>query len=121
MAIALAGLLRSVSIHLWKERSLRGVPTTRIDARYAGLHALLPLAARLGYLSDEPRGSERSGHLYFDALYALAPRVLLLDPPAQTRFWVANVSQPASIDALCQQRGLREVARFGPTALLRSK
>lgn len=117
LGIALAGVLRGTSVHLWKERSLRGVPTTRIDPRYAQIAAVLPPAARLGYVSDEPLETGRGGRLYFDALYALAPRVLSPDLDGQ-RLVVANVYEPASIERLSRQHGLRPVAIFGGTALL---
>jgi len=120
LGVALAGVLRGTSVHLWKERSLRGVPTTRIDPRYAQLAAVLPPTGRLGYVSDEPLDTGRGGRLYFDALYALAPRVLSPDAHGH-RLVVANVFEPASIERLSRQHGLLPVAVFGGTALLEKR
>ena len=121
IGVALAGILRHTSVHLWKEGSLRGVPTTRIDPRYAPLRAALPPAeTRLGYVSDEPTGTERGGRLYFDALYALAPVVLSTQGAGQRSF-VANVVRPEAIERICRERRLSTVAVFGPTALLEAR
>jgi hypothetical protein len=117
MAVALAGLLRDSSVHLWKERSLEGVPTTRIDPRYAQLAAALPREEIFGYLSDGPLGEEKLGRRYFDALYALAPRVLVPDDP-EARFFIADATDAQALARLERERGLSEVMVFGATALL---
>jgi hypothetical protein len=79
MGVALAGLLRDSSSHLWKEPSLRGVPTTLIDTRYAAVLRELRDLDAVCWRTDEPLGTERAGRRFFDALYALAPRTLVTD------------------------------------------
>jgi hypothetical protein len=118
LAAAIAGLLRGVSVHLYKERVYTlEIPTRRIDTRYQALLARLPPGGRFGYLTDAPPESEQAGRLRFDALYALAPRLLVSDPAA--RFVIADLLHPEALPRLCAARGLVVVAAFeGGTALL---
>ena len=112
LALSAAGLLRDVSVHLWKE----GQPprTFRIGTRYEPLSALLeqvPRDARLGYL-----GGGEDMKTYYDALYALAPRIVLR---GVSRWTVADFATPREVDEIARAQALRVVARFdNGTALL---
>ena len=121
VAAAVAGLLRGVSVHLYKERVYTlQVPQKRIDARYLGLLARLPPDGRFGYLNDAPTNSEQAGRLRFDALYALAPRLLVSAEAA--RYVVADLVHPDGLPALCAAHGLSVVEAFANgTALLERK
>jgi hypothetical protein len=118
---AVAGLLRGVSVHLYKERVYTlEVPTKRIDTRYQALLARLPPGERFGYLTDAPPENEQFGRMRFDALYALAPR-LLTEEKAE-RYVVADLAHAEALPALCAARGLSVVEAFANgTALLERK
>lgn len=110
VALAAAGLLRDVSVHLWKE----GYPFQSSSPlpRFEPLRALLPLDARVGYLTDAPDELKT----YFEALYSLAPRVVLRGAEGLT---VADFSDARKLDDFARARGLRVVKRFdNGTALL---
>ena len=121
VAAAIAGLLRGVSVHLYKERVYRlEIPTKRIDTRYQALLGRLPPAGRLGYLTDAPPDSELAGRMRFDALYALAPRLLV--PAEAARYVVADLVHPGGLERLCAAQGLSVVESFANgTALLERK
>ena len=118
VAASIAGLLRGVSVHLYKERVYTlQIPQKRIDTRYQALLARLPASERLGYLTDLSPESPLAGRRRFDALYALAPR--LLEPAGRTRFVVADLEHPDNLPALCAAHGLSVVEEFANgTALL---
>ncbi len=122
VAAAIAGLLRGVSVHLYKERVYAlEVPTRRIDTRYQALLARLPPGEPLGYLTDVLPESAQAGRLRFDALYALAPR-LLAPADRRTRWVVADLQHPDKLPALCAAHGLSVVEAFANgTALLERK
>lgn len=115
-AVAIVGLGRSASVHLYKEWYRRGLATPpRIDARYEELKAALPPVERLGYLSDAP-GGERRGRRYFEAAYALAPRIL--EDNGAAPYLVADLEDPARLAELCRENGLRPVFVGRAVALL---
>ena len=108
--VAVPGILRDVSVVFWKQGRL---VTSRTGSRFEWIAGRVPPEERLGFLTDEP--SDPSGR-YFDALYALAPRIL--SPGAGHRHVVADVSDPAQVEALAARWGLRVVARGAPGVAL---
>jgi len=111
LAVAAAGVLRDVSVVFWKPGPLW---TFRIDDRFSGLAGRLPPGERLGFVTDVQ--GDAAGSRYFDALYALSPR--LLETGADHRLVVADLQDPAGLGALCSRRRLRVVARGGPGVAL---
>ena len=110
LVLAVPGLLRDVSVFFWKAGPLR---TTRVDDRYAGL--ILPAGERAGFLTDVAGGDAQ--RRYYEALYALAPNLLLQGPDA--RLVVADVQDPGQIEAICARWRLHVVRRASlGTALL---
>ena len=108
----------------------RGTP---IDLRYEELASRFPPDAELGYLTDERCPAD--GHcaprsftdladlqLYTQALYSLAPRVLMIDAPDAGE-WVADLVDPASLQRLASERGLEPTAvlQGGRLALLQRR
>jgi hypothetical protein len=94
----------------------------RIDARYAPLRPLLTGSEPVGFLTDERFPHALESERYTQALYALAPRQLLLDAP-DAGLWLADLLDPASLPKLANARGLEPMAVFddGRLALLRRR
>jgi len=124
VGIAREGWFHLVSEPVWRLSARR----PRAEERYLAVRAALPAAGRVGYLSDEPVSS-RPGELQADewgtwlyqaAQYALAPLVLVVGD-AGTETVLANVKDPARLDALARAHGLRVEQRFegGRVAVLR--
>ncbi len=114
--VAVVGIGRSASVHLYKEWYRRGLQTApAIDARYAELMGALPPGERFGYLSDAPEGEPRARR-YFEAAYALAPR--MLDGDSSARYVIADLIEPARLEELCRENGLRPVFVVRAVALL---
>lgn len=118
--VSILGLARLVFFEsFWSRNFVHG---KGIDARYAPVRPLLTGNEPLGFLTDErfphPLESER----YTQALYALAPRQLLLDAP-DAGLWLADLLDPASLSKLASERGLEPTAVLddGRLALLRRK
>ena len=122
LALAAIGLCRAGYFHLAVER--HRAPAVPIDDRYRALRAGLPSAGEVGYVSDRrvarlPGEYESSPgtRLYIEAQYALAPLVLKVDED-RAALVVANVADPAALQALLAQRKLRIVAQAGPGVAL---
>jgi hypothetical protein len=98
-------------------RDLRhdGVPTAR-GARYSELAAYLPMDARLGYVSDLDATDEKARDTFYDAVYALPPRIVHwgIDEPLV----IADLSDPSKLPAICGGNHLRVVRMFGPDLAL---
>jgi hypothetical protein len=80
-AVLGSGLLRGAYFHfvaepIWRFEETRPKP---VDARYAALRAALPGHGRIGYRTHAPQGSEEFARRYTQALYSLAPLVLVPD------------------------------------------
>lgn len=104
---ALPGVLRDVSVYFWKAGPL---PAVRARDRFAGLS----LPEKAGFFTDVAGGlGERR---YYEALYALAPQVLLRG--TSPRLLLADVEDPAAIDQLCARGKLRVVRRVSPGVAL---
>jgi hypothetical protein len=110
-AVSAVGVGRDLSVYFWKAGRLQ---TSRIDDRFAPLVPRLPPRERLGFMTDAP--GDMAGSRWFDALYALAPRVL--EPGPEPRLVVADLQDPAALDSLCARWRLRVVARGGPGVAL---
>jgi|SRR5579872_3507339 len=111
--VAIGGLVRdAIQLVPWR----KSVETRRIDDEFAELIRALPPDRELGIVVDEPVDLNAT---YRHARWALAPRVLhpeLSDPGV--RYVIAALSDPAKVEELCRQRGLRRVAAFNGNALL---
>lgn len=126
-ALAVLGMGREAFFHLLAEpigQLPAVVHAPRSDERYLELRKLLPLGARLGYLSDElidtepgPVAHEPGTKLYQQALYALAPVVLLYGDD-RAPLVLANLSNAGALEALARAHGLRVVKEFSPTLAL---
>ncbi|MBS2025495.1 MAG: hypothetical protein JST92_24105 [Deltaproteobacteria bacterium] len=111
VAAAAVGLGRDVSVHAWKESW--PPRAQRIDDRFAAVRKLLPPDERIGFVSDLP--GELSGKLQFDALYALAPRIVV--PGTGPRVVLAGGSSEFVL-RVCVAYRLQEVARVGDLSIL---
>ena len=107
-------LLSSTKSPLRRVRQLRFLKTTSlIDVRYRDLLRVLPPDPKLGYISDlVPAGASLAQfcEFYYQAQYALAPRVLELS--SRPRYVVANLVDPSRLEALCRLHSLRPIAVF---------
>ncbi|MFL5407555.1 MAG: hypothetical protein ACJ79O_17135 [Myxococcales bacterium] len=113
-----AGLLRDVSVHVWKEHPLRAAKERRRpDTPYTWIPGLLPAAVdRVAFLTDARAGSDEYAKRLYDARYGLCPRVL--DEGLATRFAVAEVSRSADLEAFSRASGFTVVDSRGTVALL---
>jgi hypothetical protein len=107
LAVAVPGVLRDASVVFWKGGPLT---TTRAGARFDGLS--LPTGERVGFVTEVEASSAR----YYEALYALAPRVLQVG--AGPRLVVADVEDAASIERFCAANRLHVVQRPSPKVAL---
>jgi hypothetical protein len=113
-------VLWSTKPPLRKVRQLRFLKTTSlIDVRYRDLLRVLPPDPKLGYISnltpaDVVRLNDASSvqfyEFYFQAQYALAPRVL--EHSTRPRYVVANLVDPSRLESLCRLHSLRPIAVF---------
>jgi hypothetical protein len=111
VAAAAPGVLRDVSVIFWKGGRLA---TTRIDDRFGDLAGRLPRGERIGFVTDVP--GDGAGRRYLDALYALAPAMVLPGPDA--RLVVADVADPGAVARICARWQLRLVAQAAPGVAL---
>jgi hypothetical protein len=127
VALAVVGICRIAFFHFISEPR-REPRREAIDPRYQQLRALLPAAGEVGYVSDLPAairiGDDAANpgtRLYLHAQYALAPLVLRYGDVRAPRV-VANVSDPARLDAVARENHLEVLARAAPgTAILRPR
>jgi hypothetical protein len=129
-ALAALGIAREAWFHLASEPvwRLAAARARYPEHRYLAVRAVLPPAGRIGYLSDEPvsvrpgafESDEWGTWLYQRAQYALAPLVLVVGD-ANAGVVLANVKDPARLDAVALSHGLRVERRFegGRVAVLR--
>jgi len=127
--LAAIGFAREAWFHLVSEPVCRlGARGPRAEERYTAVRATLPPAGRIGYVSDEPisvrpgafHADEWGTWLYQGAQYALAPLVLVVGD-ASTSIVLANVKDPARLEAVAREHGLRIERTFsgGTVAVLR--
>jgi hypothetical protein len=127
--LAALGLAREAYFHLVSEPVWRlGTRGPRPEERYAALRSVLPRAGHIGYVSDEPisvrpgafHADEWGTWLYQGAQYALAPLVLVVGD-ASTGIVLANVKDPARLETVAREHGLRIERTFsgGTVAVLR--
>ena len=116
--LAAVGLCRSVWFHAVVEA--RSPREPRSDARYEPARPLLAGIAAAGYVSDEPvdvapgeAAHPPSTKLYQQALYALAPVVLRYGDD-RAPVVLANVRDPARLEAVLREHRLQAVAVLGP-------
>lgn len=110
IAVSLSGVLWDLSFVLWKGR----LRTFRIDDRFGDLASRLAPGERVGFVTDVP--GALGGRRYFDAEYALAPAVVLIDP--DHRLVVADLGDPAALGPICARLRLRVVVRPSPGVAL---
>ncbi len=117
-ALAGLGLCRSVWFHAVVEAREPREP--RSDLRYQQARTLLAGSTAAGYVSDEPVDTAPGevAHLpstkrYQQALYALAPLVLRYGDD-RAPLVLANLGDPARLDAVLREHHLQEVALLGP-------
>ncbi len=91
----------------------------RIDDRYRALRPFLPSGARVGYASDVPLDSEEGAKRYVQALYALAPALIVRDD-GRAPLVVGDAANEAALAELVRQLRLSPIATGGEgVALLR--
>jgi len=113
-----AGLLRDVSVHVWKEHPLRAAKERRRpDTPYRWIPGLLPAAVdRVAFLTDAAGGSEEFAKRLYDARYGLCPRVV--SEGLSTKFAVAEVSRSGDLEPFLRASGFALVESRGKVALL---
>src|SRR3954464_1249822 len=113
-----AGLLRDVSVHVWKEHPLRAAEERRRpDTPYRWIPRVLPGAVdRVAFLTDLPASSEEYAKRLYDARYGLCPRVV--SAGIATTFAVAEVSRPDDPEPFSRASGFALVESRGKVALL---
>jgi len=118
LLLCAAGLLRDISVHVWKEHPLRAYSERlRPDTRYRWLPPLVPAGVeRLAFLSDSEPGSEEAASRLYDARYGLCPRIVAANVP--WNFAVAEARKPSALEPIARARGFSVVAAQGTVALL---
>jgi hypothetical protein len=74
-------------------------------ARLAGLSAIVPNDAVLGYITDLEPGSPSAWAMFNAAQYTLAPRILLQNNTAQNLV-LGNFARPADFSAIGRRHGI---------------
>ena len=118
--LAALGALRIGWFHFLREplRELPAAHAARIDDRYRSLSKVLPARGRFVYLGDEPLESDPGAARYGQALYSLAPRVLVKDDGA-AKLGVADLRDPSRLGEVCRAAGFVPVRDFdGGVALV---
>jgi len=117
LVLCAAGLLRDISLHLWKEHPLRASSErVRPDTRYRWVPPLLPVdEEKVSSLTDSEPGSERTAGRLYDARYALCPRIVAANDT--WRFAVAEAGKPSALESIARARGYSLVASHGAVAL----
>jgi hypothetical protein len=113
--LAVCGMARIVYVEA------RIAPTpSRIDARYAEIRPLMPDAGVVSFLTDERFARELDSKRYTQALYALAPVVLILND-RDADIAIADVEDPPALAGLAAGGGFEVswIADGGAVALLR--
>ena len=117
-ALAAVGLCRSIWFHAVVEA--RAPREARSDLRYLPARPFLAGAPSAGYVSDQPIDVAPGGvahlpstRLYQQALYALAPLVLRYGDD-RAPLVLANLSDPARLEAVLRAHRLQAVAVVGP-------
>jgi hypothetical protein len=85
-------------------------------ARFAGMLAVVPENAVLGYLTDEAPGSLAESTMFLTAQYTLAPR--LLDRGAAPEWVLGNFRRRADFAAIGQAHSLLLQQDFGDGVVL---
>ncbi len=118
-ALLVLGALRIGWFHFGVEKpaTLLAAHRERIDARYAAVRPLLPGAGRVGYLCDVPLAGEAGAKLYTQALYSLAPLVLVADD-GTARLVLANATSAQGLERLLARGDLEILERGEAVALL---
>lgn|GEM_PF-1444941 len=128
-ALCVVGLARQAFFHLVSEpigQLATAARAPRSDLRYLELRQSLQRrgALRVGYLSDEPVDTQPgpSAHpsgskLYQQALYALAPVVLVYGED-RAPLVLVNLLDPAALEPLAQSHRLAVAQLFSPTLAL---
>jgi len=103
-------------VESWEPRNLDDDPVTNWERRIEPLKADLPKNGEIGYLSewDLPGwdGSQSDmDNEYRLTQYALAPRLLVRGH--RFAYVVANLADPADVQSLKDQFGLREIRGYG--------
>lgn len=81
--------------------------------------ALLPADSVIGFLSDLLLEDTRGAAAFFAVQYALAPRLLVLDKPAERRQWVLGYfSQSVDLGKTERENGLSVVRTYGAGIVL---
>ena len=95
------GAVRIVYVHFVREdpRGLPAAHAARIEDRYRALKAALPARGRVVYLSDAPLDGEEGARRYVQALYSLAPLVLMKDD-GRAQVAIADLRDPSRLPAL---------------------
>ena len=121
-ALALIGTLRGAYLHFVSEPLWRFEQTrpALVDDRYAPLRSGLPSRGVVGYRCDSPRGSDSYLRRYTQALYSLAPLVLVADDGKQASVLV-DADQEAQLPSLIAAAGPSRVVRSGPSVALISR
>jgi hypothetical protein len=120
VVLALVGMARDLDVHLVQEPVIRlpqAMSAPTIDARYAAIKRALPRHGQLGYVSDLPLDQEGGDTLHLQAIYALAPLVLVRDD-GSPGLVVANLAHPSALSAICRGRRLDVVRDFGSGLVL---
>ena len=119
--LAAVGFCRTAYFHFVAEPlHEQPIPGSPIDDQFRALLPLLPRAGEVGYVTDEPilmaPGFEYQGakQRFLQLQYAVAPLVLRYDDDGAALV-VANVADPARLEAVLRAHGLVVVARAGPS------
>jgi len=117
LVLCAAGLLRDISVHVWKEHPLRAASERlRPDTRFRWIPPLLPAEVeKVSFLTDAEPGSEKAVSRFYDARYALCPRIVAANEA--WKFAIAETGAPSAPESIAQTRGYSIVAARGTVAL----
>jgi len=117
LVLCAAGLLRDISVHVWKEHPLRAYgERLRPDTRFRWIPPLLPAEVeKVSFVTDSDPASEQAASRLYDARYALCPRIVAANQA--WKFAVAEASSPSAVESIARTRGYSVVSSHGPVAL----
>jgi hypothetical protein len=118
--LALIGAFQSYG--LLADFSRQNQDPYRIEAqqeRFAGVAAMLPADAVVGYISDLPYANSEGSANFFGVQYALAPRLLVEESERHKQRWVVgNFWKKPNLAEIEETYHLRLVRDFGAGARL---
>ena len=122
-ALGLLGALQQYSVADQTSRQFQDpLHVTMMQERIRPALARIPVTARVGYLSDVPFSEGAGQSVFFNAQYAIAPRLLLRPEDAgNAQWWIGVFGKKTDLSSAGQAHGLILVQDLGGEVALYKK